>query len=131
MRNLKLSFALVIAILAVGFTVATKANTFGTKVVADCFILDVDVINAAGTITNTLTQNEAKATIVSELTASPYLNENILATPVDAADECPLQVRFCCAKFTLLDPTTPGVPVRSVNGTSGKWSVQAFYRGAQ
>ncbi|MGN7720251.1 hypothetical protein [Chitinophaga sp. 22620] len=128
MRNLKLSFALVIAILAVGFTVATKASTFGAKVIPDCFVLDIDVINSAGTVTNELIQNEARASILTDLAASPYLNEDISATAVEQTTVCPATARFCCAKFTLLDPSTPGVPVKTVNGVSGKWSVQAFYR---
>ncbi|MGN7720253.1 hypothetical protein [Chitinophaga sp. 22620] len=127
MFKLKLDLVFLSAVLAVGLVLTTKANVLGRKATTDCFKMDIDVINSAGTVTNTLIQNEIRSSILADIWASPYLNEDIFAETIDQTMVCPGTARFCCAKFNILDPTTPGVPIKIVNGISGKWSVQVFF----
>ncbi|MGN7720254.1 hypothetical protein [Chitinophaga sp. 22620] len=94
------------------------------KFIADCYQQDVDVIDAGGTLTNVLVLNEARNSIIADLLVTPYLNEDIVAFAIEPCDG---RSKFCCARFTLLHPSTQGVPVKMVGGISGKWSVIPYF----
>ncbi|MGN7720252.1 hypothetical protein [Chitinophaga sp. 22620] len=104
MFKFRLNLVFFSAVLAVGLVLTTKANVLGKKAATDCFEMAINVINSAGTVTNELVQNEAKASIVLDLAASPYLNEDISASSVEQVFICPLHAKFCCAIFTPIDP---------------------------
>lgn len=138
MRKFKLSFALVIAILAVGVTAATQAKTFGKKFVADCFQVQaapntaIQLTDAATTPNlETLVLGEAAATADADIIASPYLRVSVTASPVEQADVCDQTDDFCCVQFTLAqagDPNFANIPTTTVNGLgSGKWKVSAIH----
>lgn len=110
MKNLKLSFALIVAVMAVGITVATKAN-FGKRVVTRCFF-DIQLINASGTgatsIDAFLTPRLSCATAVSRATASPYITNADVATSFLSSASCPDETNFCCARVTEVLASDPG-----------------------
>ena len=94
MRNLKLSFALIIAVLAVGFTVATKANVLGKRVITDCF----KSITLKDASNNQVTLSEP-ADIPAATADAAALNHPfvVAASSPAGAQECQSTVEFCCA----------------------------------
>lgn len=94
MRNLKLSLSLLIAVVAVGFTVASKANYLGKRVITDCFeVLEVRATStgAISVLDDALTNAQANALKA----AKPYI---VTATNVIPTAQCPDTDIFCCAK---------------------------------
>lgn len=112
MRNLKLSFALVIAVLAVGITVATKASSFGKLAITDCF--EILTVTPTATITNDQTLSDAlNAAQAASLKAShPYVRA--VSSPINEIEECTGDATFCCAEIVVTSNTN--APLVSLEG---------------
>lgn len=111
MKNLKFSFALLIAILAVGFTVASKASTLNGKRITGCFS-GIQVQNESGTLDATPVYNstscdDAKALLSLSIPDANRLKYiKALASPVDrTSDICEDVADFCC--FQIQEITNP------------------------
>lgn len=127
MKNLKLSFALIIAVLAVGFTVATKANFNGSKAVTACYelvlVTDASVPNPSGTPLQNLSCQDAITTTAS----LPYLQSVSDLTRI-RTDCQPQSTIFCCATFDIAPPSSPNyanIPLIDLQDGQGqqKWVV--------
>lgn len=110
MKNLKLSFALIVAVLAIGATVAANANIFGKRAITRCFT-QISVKNAAGTITHTLDATIAtpRACTQTELDVAnaPYVTAAVTATSLANESTCTVDDVFCCAKVTEIPVGSP------------------------
>ena len=116
-----------IAILALFISLAFNFQTFGARRLADCYHMSITMIDAMGIDPRTITLGENTADIEADILAAPYLNQNIVSTPVDKSSRCPGTELFCCATFVRLPDNTPSVPVRTINGISGKWHIQSVF----
>lgn len=100
MRNLKLSFALIIAVLAVGVTVATKANPFGKRVLTRCFInvTLTDGTNPAIQLTQATSCADAKAAVAA---GKVFITAATTASSLSSEEDCDLStVKYCCVDLT-------------------------------
>ncbi|WP_346316372.1 hypothetical protein [Chitinophaga sp. YIM B06452] len=125
MRNLKFSFALLIAIAAVGITLASKAGQIGSRVLTVCFE-QVSLQNAAGTQFYSPTAGDVCADVVTDINTlnTLYLSANP-ATGTNIKTGCiPVRPVYCCIDFDV-DPTAPStVPNTTPNGAaSGKYKI--------
>lgn len=98
MRNLKLSFAFIIAILAVGVTVASHAKTIlGKRTITACF---TSIVVSDGSTQSDLNLQPscAAAKLYADVTnPSSHIYVQSAATP--SIVECPeTEEEFCCAK---------------------------------
>lgn len=116
MKSLKLSFALIVAVLAVGVTVATKAN-FGKRVVTACFT-QLTLRNAAGTIGSQFvadalqTPRQSCASVIAQVSAATpvsYIHAGVAGTALPDELNClGTSPNFCCANVTVLLASDPG-----------------------
>ena len=125
MRKLKFSFAIVVALLAVGFTIASNAKSIGSRVVTACFeqvqLTDGAVVPA--TLTLPIANRNCAQTEADISAAGTYwLN----AVPSIQRTGCQVNLTsFCCVEFDV-DATAPaGVPniVPQSGYASGKYKV--------
>lgn len=98
MKNLKFSFAIIIAVLAVGFTVASKASSFNKKLVSGCWsgltIQDVGNTQDATPVYNSTSCDDVKELV--DIDQLQYVKS--IASPVDrTAEGCTeTPADFCC-----------------------------------
>lgn len=112
MRNLKLSFALVIAVLAVGITAATKASSFGKLAITDCF--EVLTVTPTATVTDDRILSDAltAAQAVSLKASHPFVRA--VSSPINEGEECTGDATFCCAEIVVTSNTN--APLVSLEG---------------
>ena len=123
MKKMKFSFALIIAILAVGVTVATKAN-FGQRTISGCFeVLTVtdgstnDIISQPGVL-NPLCDN-AKSRIL----AKSYVRS--VGAALDKEQECINEpTYFCCVEVTEVATAPSGVPLLNLGDGPHFYQIQ-------
>lgn len=121
MRNLKLSFAFVIAALAIGITFAANAKKIGSRAVTACFEV-LQLRNAAGTLftpTVDMTCDDVKALV----TANQYFWLN--TTPSAIKPDCGADEIYCCIQFEDVTSGVPaGVPTITPPGSpAGKYRI--------
>ncbi|WP_341837403.1 hypothetical protein WJU16_05915 [Chitinophaga pollutisoli] len=125
MKNFKLSFALVIAILAVGVTVATNANAFGKRAITACFeqVVLKNLVNA--TTLDPLAYQAANPTLTCAQVKTHILtttgNVWLSANPASVRFDCtPNQAKFCCVQFEV-QSTYPGnsIPSLTIGSQTG------------
>lgn len=120
MRNLKLSFALIVAIAAIGITAATKASNLGTKAITDCFV-NLSLTDGQGA-TNTLSDGLPAATAIARAAATPYVTA---VSSVKSLDQCPLTQFFCCAEIEITADEL--APVVTIDGVTEKFRIKQLY----
>ncbi|WP_157986634.1 hypothetical protein [Chitinophaga alhagiae] len=133
MKHVKISFAAVVAIVALGLTVATKANFSGKAIVANCYravdVTDAAPVSPSLVSLDPLSCNAAKSQILTD----PYL---AVAPTIEPSIACVEQSNiFCCATFVeVTDPSTPNfdeIPLVDLDGPGGdparKWAVSTVY----
>lgn len=137
MKSIKFGFATVIALLAIGLTIAAQAGVFSKKVVAAqdfCYQSDVLVRDVCTNATVTLVQGELGWDCED---LAPYLNAHIFSPnlTIDQTDKlnriteapsvCPGGEKFCC--FEVIVDTAPCVPQSQptivLDGTSNKFII--------
>lgn len=120
MKNLKLSFALIVAVMAVGVTFASKASQIGSKLVTACF-QNVVLQNAAGTASYTPAQTDLAATANTAIFTNQikYLD----AQPSVIRTDCEETQRFCCVILDEAAGALPNVTPFTIDGVNAKWEV--------
>ncbi len=104
MRNLKLSFAVVIAILAVGVTVVTKASEIGKRAITKCYVT-MQITDGLGQFAN-LSDALTAAQAQTAKSNNPYVSS--VGLDVDPAVACKSTIKFCCAK--VIETANPLAP---------------------
>ena len=120
MRNLKLSFALIVAIAAIGITAATKASNLGVKAITDCFV-NLSLTNGAGS-TNSLSDGLPAATAQARAVATPYVTA---VSVIKNKALCPDTDLFCCAEIQIT--TAANAPVVTIEGVTNKFAIKQLY----
>ncbi|MBO9154837.1 hypothetical protein ACFOTA_21665 [Chitinophaga sp. GCM10012297] len=105
MKTLKLSFALIIAVLAVGVTYASKA---GSRLTTRCFTA-ITVTNGVSPSSLTVDINTCAAAETAIITQGKiYLTAASVANSIDGENLCPpSDQRFCCVDLVEGDPQDP------------------------
>ena len=127
MRLRSINFSAICFSICMLFFVTANAEKFGVRVVSDCYHLNISLINISGTDTRTIMLGELFISALDDVASAPYLNQNILSTPIPAELVCVGTQYFCCAKFKKLPDSTPNVPLRLINGVVGKWEVISLH----
>lgn len=143
MSKLKLSFALVIAILTMGITAVTHAKNSDKKFVTDCyqfqapgregmfFSIRLTDASASSPQFETLVVGEPAINAAADIGVAPYLRMSIITSPVDPYYVCSGEDKFCCVRFELAqfgDSNYANIPVTTISGWgSGKWKVAEVY----
>lgn len=124
MRNVKISFAFVIAILAVGLTIASKASTFGSRAVTACFqvapLSDYDPLGATN-YTPAQTDDCSFANSQINTLGIKWLTSQPSVISIDCLESA---AKFCCVKFDVDNVNAPeDAPVLTIGSQTGKFKV--------
>lgn len=124
MKIAKLSFALVIAVLAIGVSFAANANKLGKRTITACYqtVLLQDAPNA-----NTYAPAQTDLAAFAQGKIITNQIKFLKQLPSIERDDCDLTQRFCCVTFTEAPAGTPAtVPTLLIAGVNAKWVVNTI-----
>lgn len=133
MRNLKFSFAFILAILAVGVTFASKADILKNKRITACFV-DVRLVNDA-VLTDFIepvpysVANAKDCTQMDQDVILSGLNYKFLLSLTTSATDpscTPILEKYCCVTFRPVvagDNAPANLPSINIGGTTSQWIV--------
>ncbi|WP_126248120.1 hypothetical protein [Chitinophaga rhizosphaerae] len=124
MKIAKLSFALVIAVLAIGVSVAANANKLGKRTITACYEV-VLLQNSANSATYAPAQTDLASFVNTQVVTNQI--KFLKQAPSTINDVCNETDRFCCAIFTEAPAGTPAtVPNVTIGAVTAKWVVQSI-----
>lgn len=134
MKNFKINFPLLVAILIVAFTITAKANIVNGKRIIGCFS-GVEIQNFSGSLYDTPVYNSTACVDVhlwlSPIT--PFVNRlqyiKSLPSPVDRTNEiCESTIDFCCLIIEeIQNPDDfPSVPTVNFGDGAKKYHITGF-----